>query len=487
MSLNAIALSHSLPSCVAGGESPHKIELEVVMDRIRGGSPQALRERNKRMVLERLLDASEGLTRPELARLVDLTVPTVASLVAGNGESLSAVLDETRAPEGSQRARAAGRRPMVLRVRESVGRVVGIVLNHNDIHVAIADLRGHYDVERHSQRQDWDVEHDLHGAIAQAVQTVQALAEQSNVQPEEIAAISVALSAPVHVYDSARPKERRGRLRVDLGPGSTSLWLNIDPLAAFTNHLAALPDGHRWSAIDLHVDNDANLGALAELKIGAGRGTQNLLYVRLHDAGIGAGLVIDGRNYRGTGGIAGEFGHVVVEPRGRAKCRHCGRSCVEVVVGALLGCRGSACDPPLAALVESALVGDPKSVRTLEKASTYIGRALASIITMLNLDRILIGGPFPAQAYRLIVPPMQAELDQLVISPVARDYVLGLGTLREDAVLHGAIWLALERTRVDYLIQRAFGEARATVTPTSSDHALKVAPDRYGRKTARRS
>lgn len=449
------------------------------MDRIRGGSPQALRERNKRLVLERLLDAPDGLTRPELARLADLTVPAIASLVAGNGESVAAVLDESIPPHGSPRARGTGRRPVVLRIRGDIGYVVGLVLNHTDIQVVIADLFGNYDAECEGKPQRWDVEHDLHGAIEQAVASLWKQAQDRDIKPEQIAAISVAVAAPVHAFDGALPNERRGVLRVDLGARQASPWLNIDPLAALANHLAALPDGQRWSTIDLHIDNDANLGALAELKVGAARGKRNVMYVRLHDAGIGAGFVFNGQSYRGAGGVAGEFGHVVLDPDRRGKCRHCGRPCVEAVVGSLLGCSGNSCEPPLEQIVLAALDGDRDSVRAITKASAYLGRALASIATVLNLERILIGGPFPAQAYRLIIPPMQAELDKLAISPVARDYILALGALREEAVLRGAVWLALERTRVDYLIRRAeFAGAQDSLAGTSValSHSAATAP-----------
>ena len=190
-----------------------------------------------------------------------------------------------------------------------------------------------------------------------------------------------------------------------------------------SNHLGALPSGDRWRAIEVHVDNDANLGALAELKRGAGRGYQNIFYVRVDDGGIGAGLIFNGRSYRGAGGIAGEFGHVVLEPDKHVECRLCGRPCVEAVIGSMLGCRDGACDPPLADLLQAAVEGDTDAIDSIKAAADYLGRALASFVTVLNVDRILIGGPFPPQAYTFVIPPIQVALDRLTITPVARDYV----------------------------------------------------------------
>jgi predicted NBD/HSP70 family sugar kinase len=427
------------------------------MTALERASPRALRENNKRRVLEHLLEAPQGLTRPELARLLGLTVPAIAGLVSGNGESLSAVLERSSATTEPSRVRATGPSPEVVRVKAALGHVLGIVLSHAQIRVAIADLQGTY-VESDATSEPWDVDNDLHGALARAAAIGKDLADSKGLQPEAVAAIGVSIAAPVHVFERTpiRDERRRALLRLGLGPPALkSPWLNIDPLAALANHLGALPDGDRWRAIPLHVDNDANLGALGELKQGAGRGARNVFYIRVDEGGIGAGLVFDGRSYWGSGGIAGELGHVILEPDREIECRRCGRPCVESVIGSMLGCRNGACDPPLDQLIATAVAGDPTAKKSIAAAADYLGRALAPFVTVLNVDRILIGGPFPPQSYSLVIPPIQAALDRLTIVPVTADYVLELGALREDAVLRGAIWLALERARVDYLLRRA--------------------------------
>ena len=77
------------------------------------------------------------------------------------------------------------------------------------------------------------------------------------------------------------------------------------------------------------VDNDANLGALAEVSFGAGRGLTDVIYVMV-SSGIGAGIVLGGRLHRGATGLAGELGHVLVRPDG-AVCRCGNRGCLETV------------------------------------------------------------------------------------------------------------------------------------------------------------
>jgi predicted NBD/HSP70 family sugar kinase len=428
----------------------------MVMRKIHGGSLQALRESNKRLLLERLLAAGDGLTRPELARSLGLTVPAITNLVSGGGESLAAVLDESPARAHSHRAVNSGPIPKVVTLKPRLGYVVGIALSHTRIQVALADLFGDFDPRKDRRTTSWDVENDLHGALAYAAGAVHELTTARGARADQLAAIGLAIAAPVNVSGGPHPTERRGRLRGHLGNGSPLPWLNIDPVAALTNHLAALADGQRWSSIELHVDNEANLGALAELRAGAGRGKQNIIYIQVEAAGIGGGLVFNGLNYRGAGGIAGEFGHLVIDPDRPERCRRCGRPCVETIVLTKLGCRNvGSSDRPLDQIVQAALDNDTNAVAAITDAADYLGRALAPFVTLLNFDGVLVGGPFPAQAYSLVVPPIQAALDGLTNMPEARDYVVELGALHRDASLKGAIWLALDRTRVDYLLRRA--------------------------------
>jgi predicted NBD/HSP70 family sugar kinase len=428
----------------------------MVMRKIHGGSLQALRESNKRLLLERLLDAGDGLTRPELARSLGLTVPAITNLVSGGGETLATVLDESPARAHSYRAANSGPIPKVVTLKPRLGYVVGIALSHTRIQVALADLFGEFDPRKDRRTTAWDVENDLHGALAYAAGAVHDLTNACGARAEQLAAIGLAIAAPVNVSGGPHPTERRGRLRGHLGNGSPLPWLNIDPVAALTNHLAALADGQRWSSVELHVDNEANLGALAELRAGAGRGKQNIIYIQVEAAGIGSGLVFNGLNYRGAGGIAGEFGHLVIDPDRPERCRRCGRPCVETIVLTKLGCRNAgSSDRPLDQIVRAALDNDTNAIAAITDAADYLGRALAPFVTLLNFDGVLVGGPFPAQAYSLVVPPIQAALDGLTNMPEARDYVVELGALHQDASLKGAIWLALDRTRVDYLLRRA--------------------------------
>ena len=112
----------------------------------------------------------------------------------------------------------------------------------------------------------------------------------------------------------------------------------VDPTRSALHPLLILPG---WEGVDLadelgarlglpvHVDNDANLGALAEVTLGAGRNARTAAYLQV-GGGVGAGLIVDGRPFRGAFGTAGEMGHIVIDENG-AICRCGNRGCLETV------------------------------------------------------------------------------------------------------------------------------------------------------------
>lgn len=186
------------------------------------------------------------------------------------------------------------------------------------------------------------------------------------------------------------------------------------------------------------VEHDAALAALGEHRRGAGRGTRNFAYVTV-STGIGAGLILDGRLYRGSQGTAGEFGHFVVQPNGPL-C-HCGnRGCLEAVasgtgIAALAG-RASAAE--VAAAAES---GDQLARSVLSAAAGYLGRALGGLLNLLNLDAIALGGGVFNAGHSFWVETLAAVAEGSFSAP--REHArLVPAQLGGDAGLLGAFELA---------------------------------------------
>lgn len=167
------------------------------------------------------------------------------------------------------------------------------------------------------------------------------------------------------------------------------------------------------------VENDANACALAEWRLGAGQGVRDLAFLTF-STGIGAGLILDGRLYRGSRLLAGEIGHHVIEPDG-AICGCGGRGCLEAYAsGAGIGRRLAELrqdDPSLPGnareLVTRARHGDSFSVEFLASTADYLARGLAGLIFLLNPARIILG-TIAVGAGDLLLGPLRRELESRV-------------------------------------------------------------------------
>src|SRR5260370_3662662 len=159
----------------------------------------------------------------------------------------------------------------------------------------------------------------------------------------------------------------------------------------------------------VEIENDANLGALAELTWGAGRECSNFVYIKVA-TGIGAGLVIDGKLLRGATGTAGEIGHTTLDESG-ALC-YCGnRGCLETVASGpaiiqLVGPLNGEV-PTLASIVELAVAGELRSHRAIADAGHEIGIAIAGLCNLINPDRV-IARALRSRTGEIHLPPNRA-------------------------------------------------------------------------------
>ncbi|NBM20658.1 ROK family protein [Streptomyces sp. GC420] len=183
-----------------------------------------------------------------------------------------------------------------------------------------------------------------------------------------------------------------------------------------------------WSRVDLgpalrdapaplSVDNEANLGALAELWTSGGSAPQDFVHVSA-EIGIGAAIVVDGRLLRGRHGFAGELGHVPIHPDGPA-CVCGGRGCLEQYAGeeAVLRAAGLASGPgAIDVLAEHAARGDEAARGALRDAGSALGIALAGAVNLLDPETVVLGGALSRLAPWLL-PALEEELGRRVTDP----------------------------------------------------------------------
>ena len=215
----------------------------------------------------------------------------------------------------------------------------------------------------------------------------------------------------------------------------------------------------------LFLENDANLFALGEHWLGAGVGHDQMLGITL-GTGVGGGLILNGRLWSGAEGTSGEIGHMTVDPEGQ-KC-HCGnRGCLETMASAFwtvawvkeqLAQQASswlaelyAADPEAIqgqTLVVAALQGDPLARRAFDRVGRSLGQAIAAVVLLLGLSRVVIGGRF-ARAWEVFQAPLHEELHRRLTLFPPDAVSISPAQLEDDAGLVGAArlaWQALEST-----------------------------------------
>jgi glucokinase len=199
----------------------------------------------------------------------------------------------------------------------------------------------------------------------------------------------------LRVVGIGAPGPLDARLGVLVNPPNLPGWRNV-PLADQLSRLLRCP---------VHLENDANLGALAEYHRGAGHGTRTMAYVTW-STGVGGGLVIDGKLYCGAHGSAGEIGHMVLDPDGPLDA--CGqRGCVEVFCGG--GALQRETGESAAELFQAAVAGDPQAGLIVRRAATYMGLALVNLTNLFDPEMIVVGGGV-TRSWSQVEPVLKAAL-----------------------------------------------------------------------------
>jgi glucokinase len=198
------------------------------------------------------------------------------------------------------------------------------------------------------------------------------------------------------------------------------------------------------------IDNDANAAAFAEWAVGVGRGTQDLVMLTL-GTGIGGGVIVGGRPFRGSTGAGVELGHIVIDEGGPACQGTCtGRGHLEAVASGgaadrvareLFGPGADARD-----LLARARSGDERALAAVVQMGRFVGAAVASLVNIFEPELVVLGGGFAAGAADLLLPPVREVVardglepgrDRVRIEPAqlgVQAGVVGAGLLAVEAV-----------------------------------------------------
>jgi predicted NBD/HSP70 family sugar kinase len=400
---------------------------------LRSGSLESLRERNRLRVIDALRERG-AVSRADVARQTGLSRSTVSSLVAElQAEGLVVEREFAAAPRGPE----GGRPPVLIALDESAGALVGIDFGHRHARVAVSDLSFTVLAERTTE-----IDVDTAGRVALdlAAGLVCELLDEAGVDRARVLAAGIGIPGPLD--------RRSGLIQ---SRGILPSMDGIDTVAEMQDRLD----------LPVHLDNDANIGALGESTFGAGEGAAVMAYLRL-SAGIGAGLVIGGRPFRGAHGVAGEIGHVLVDPQGPI-CRCGNRGCLETVASgpALLRLVQASRDEELTVkrMIELARDGDAGCRRAIADAGQVVGGVVAGLVNLFSPEMVVIGGDL-GDAGDLLLEPLREAVRRDALPAAATDLKVVAGELGERANLLGALALVLMQSEHE-VAARVAGSAAA--------------------------
>jgi predicted NBD/HSP70 family sugar kinase len=377
------------------------------LDRMQVASSEVVRDINRRIVLN-LIRTRQPISRADLARVSGLQRSTISLIT-------EELIDEYWVMEGPTGRLPRGRRPTFLRLNDDRV-IIGIDVRPYQITLALADVNGKF-----TSQEVLVTPPDPKTAVEALIQKIQAMIRAS--RGKKIEGIGISLPGRAHL----------GRLVF----APNLKWGDFDlrsPLAKATG-------------LEVEMDNAANACVLAAVWFDRMESCQNLVVVTVSE-GIGTGMLVNGQIARGLQGMAGEFGHVPLDPSGPS-CGCGSRGCWEVFGSnraALRYYHQSSSHPQgltFLDLLSLADQGNARASKALEKMAHYLGRGMRMIVAGLAPERIVIIGDL-TRSWKRFGPVIEAEVHAQALPGACPPRLI---PVHEDGMarLRGTIALVLEK------------------------------------------
>lgn len=337
-----------------------------------GTNPERTRSYNRRLVLD-VVRLHGPLSRTDIAARTDLTLQTVSNITGG-------LMREGLLVGQGRRRSGRGQPPMQVAINPSGGHTLGFEIQTDRITGVLVDLVG----EERARRQIDLPEPTPDRALPALAAERGALAAAAGVDPIGLIGAGIVMPGPFGVESLNA-----------VGPAALPGWSAIDARAALAGALGT----------DVVVENDATAAAVGERLYGVARAYRTFCFLYF-GSGLGLGLVLDGRPYKGAMGNAGEIGHVVVDPGGRP-CFCGNRGCLEgyVSLPALrqhLAAAGIHASDP-AALERLAAQGDAALSGWINQAGLRLRLVIGLLENLFDPETVLIGGALPPALIRRLI------------------------------------------------------------------------------------
>lgn len=372
----------------------------------------------------RLVRDRGPISRAELSRASLLSKPAVTDIVDG-------LIQHRLVRETVKGDVAVGRKPMLLEINREAMWAMGVDLSRDHVDLLITDLMGSV-CRCMSRRISFDDEDE--GYPERVAKCVTDIIRDSGVPVSRIAGIGVAYPMPLsHVQ------------RMIVCDGQVVGWKTV--------RLKQLIE--REFGVPVYLDNDANVAALHERWHGVADSFRDYLFILVGN-GVGMGIVLGGAVYRGASGIAGEIGHMSIDPDG-PQCLCGSRGCLETLVSvprllsevahadaaAERGTCARQVPATLDDVVERARAGDPVVISAITEMAKRLALAATNLVNTFNPEAVVIGGPIAKLGDSVMRPFREAMAARS--HPLFEDKTrVVLSRYSQDAVARGAAMLVVE-------------------------------------------
>jgi glucokinase-like ROK family protein len=389
-----------------------------------------VKSHNMRAILLALLH-HQHVSRVDLARLTGLSTTTITNLIA---ELLEHGIVIEEGTELLQRRRGAGRPRRALRLVPEARYAIGIHVGVGKIRVAVTDLRAR--ILCH-QSFDHPLDKSAEAVLAETAELVKQVIAECEIPGQNAIGVGVGASGLVN------PETGTNLMAPNLG------WRNV-PIQTWLTEQLGLP---------VCVENNVRAMALGEAMFGAAQDVRVLAFVYAR-IGVGAGFVVDGQLFRGSGAGAGEIGHTIIIPDNGDLCRCGNTGCLETLVSepAIMKLAGQLVEQNQQGFLASSLrqtetatleqvfaaarAGDRPTQMMLQERARYMGIALANLVNILNPELILLGGVF-AQGQDLLLPTVEATMRQRAFGNLGQQVQMYPTSFGQQAGMIGSAALAL--------------------------------------------
>ncbi|WP_316821453.1 ROK family protein [Pedobacter gandavensis] len=377
----------------------------------------------------RNLYAGSSLSLNELSKLTQKSLPNVTTVVN------ELIVEEFIISEGLAPS-SGGRRPSMFLLNPKKERfIVSVAVDQMVTRMLIYNLT--HSIQLPLQVIEIDTYTDV-DALEKLVNFIKANIEKSGLHPDHLLGVGIGMPGFVNIEKG---------INYTLFPTADG-----ESLKDYLTRQLNLP---------VFIDNDSSLIAMAELKFGKAKGKQDVMVINV-GWGTGLGMIIDGKIFRGHSGFAGEFSHIPLS--GNHQLCSCGkRGCLEVETSLLVMARKAKAQ--VEAGVESSMKrlfldqtkhagdhfltaansGDPLAISILSDASFHLGKGVATLIHIMNPEKIVLSGR-AAVAGKMFMPSIQQAINEFCIPRIAESTQIEVSEIANDAELVGAANMVIERT-----------------------------------------